>query len=110
MATPTKTATDQRIEIGLESLRLMLGDLPEVAEEWPHLGDAERASWSLDWDQLMGSYLTLLERYDRAGELTAAQRRRYREVLHTLEEALPLIARLNLYPPPVLPHGANPAL
>lgn len=85
----------------------MLGDLPEVAQEWTQLGDGERASWSLDWDQLMGSDLTLLERYYRAGELTADQQRRYRAVLHKLEEALPLIERLHLYPPPVLPERSN---
>ena len=108
MVMPAKTVTDQRIEIGLEPLRLMLGDLPEVAEEWPHLGDGERASWTLDWDQLMGSYLTLLEEYYRAGGMTADQQRRYQELLRELQEALPLIERLNLYPPPVLPRGANP--
>jgi hypothetical protein len=99
MATPT--SIDPRIDTGLESLRLMLGDLPEVAEEWNQLDDGERAHWSLDWDQLMGSHLRLLEERFRAGQMTAAQQQRYRAVLSELKGALPLIERLDLYRPPV---------
>ncbi len=47
----TRLAIDQRVEIELKSLRLMLGDLPEVAQEWDELSDGERVSRSLDWDQ-----------------------------------------------------------
>jgi hypothetical protein len=99
MATPT--SIDPRIDIGLESLRLMLGDLPEVAEEWNQLDDGEQVHWSLDWDQLMGSDLPLLEAHFRADRMTAAQRERYRAVLTELKAALPLIERLDLYRPTV---------
>ena len=99
MAAPA--TTDERIAIGLESLRLTLGDLSEVAGEWTQLNDGERASWSLDWDQLMATYLPLLERSYRSGAMTPDQQVRYGEVLRQLKEALPLIQRLQLYPPPV---------
>ncbi len=99
MVAPAKR--DGRIDIGLESLRLALGDLPEVAEEWAELADGERASWSLDWDQLMGTYLVLLERHYRAGTMTPDQRALYHELLDRLQAALPLIEQLQLYPPPV---------
>jgi len=99
MAAPT--TTDERIAIGLESLRLTLGDLSEVAGEWTRLNDGERASWSLDWDQLMATYLPLLERSYRSGAMTPDQQACYREILRQLKEALPLIERLQLYPPPV---------
>jgi hypothetical protein len=99
MATPT--SLDPRVDTGLESLRLMVGDLPEVAEEWNQLDDGERAHWSLDWDQLMGSHLRLLEAHFRAGQMTAAQQERYRAVLSKLKAALPLIERLDLYRPTV---------
>lgn len=93
---------DARIDIGLKSLRLMLGDLPEVADEWSCMDELEQASWSLDWDQLMGSYLRLLERYHRAGEMNEAQRARYRELREVLDDLLPLIERLDLYPPALI--------
>ena len=99
MAAPT--TTDERIAIGLESLRLTLAELPEVAGEWARLPDGEWASWSLDWDQLMATYLPLLERSYRSGAMTPDQQARYREILRQLKEALPLIQRLQLYPPPV---------
>jgi len=97
------TATDKRIEIGLRSLGRTLRALPEVARAWADMSDGERASWSLDWDQLMGTYLRLLERHYRVGTLTRDQQARYRVLLSKLEAVGPLIARLDLYPPPVLP-------
>ena len=106
MAAPT--TTDERIAIGLESLRLTLGELSEVAGEWTRLDDGERASWSLDWDQLMATYLPLLERAYRSGAMTPDQRARYCEILRRLKETLPTIERLQLYPPPV-PLGADSA-
>jgi hypothetical protein len=99
MATPA--TTDRSIEIGLESLRLMLDDLLEVAGEWARLGDSERASWSLDWDQVIATDLNLLDHYYHAGEMTSDQQARYQELLCQLKAALPLIERLGLYPPPV---------
>lgn len=96
----TRTDTEQRLEIALESLRLMLTDLPEVAAEWADLADLEQASWSLDWDHLVGTHLVLLDRHEKAGAMTPSQAKRYRELLESLARALPLIARLGLYPPP----------
>ena len=46
--------TSGHVEIELKSLGLMVGDLWEVVDEWDSLDDGERASWSLDWDQVMG--------------------------------------------------------
>jgi hypothetical protein len=97
----TRLATDRRIGIDLASLRLMLGDLPEVAQEWDELSDGERVSWSLDWDQLMGALKVTLDPYYRSGAMTDDQRARYGTILGQLKEALPLIQRLQLYPPPV---------
>src|SRR3712207_6102860 len=99
MAAPT--ATNQSVEIGLKCLGLMLGDLPEVAQEWDELSDGERVSWSLDWDQIMASDLLLLDRQFRAGAMTTEQETRYRALLCDLTAMLPTIQRLQLYPPPV---------
>ena len=97
----TRLAIDQRVEIELKSLRLMLGDLPEVAQEWDELSDGERVSWSLDWDQIMASDLTVLDRHFRAGEMTTEQEVHYRTLLCELNAMLPTIQRLRLYPPTV---------
>lgn len=99
MAAPTTTGLV--IEIGLKSIRLRLGDLPELVQERPELSDGERASWSLDWDQVMASDLPVLERAYRAKEMTPEQEACYRGLLRDLKEALPLIERRGLYPPPV---------
>ena len=96
-----RTATLRRIEIALDALDAALDDLPEVAEEWQELADGERASWSLDWDHLMGTYLITLDRYKRHGDMTAEQISRYRALLTRLREALPVIDSLSLYRPPI---------
>jgi hypothetical protein len=72
-----------------------------VAAEWAQLPDGERAHWSLDWDQLMGGDLRLLDPCYRAGAMTSEQQERYRAVLSELKAALPLIERLDLYRPTV---------
>lgn len=97
-----KTGVDKRIEIELHSLRLMIGDLPEIAQEWVELADGERVSWSLDWDQVMGGLQVILAPRYRAREMTAEQEARYRELLRRLEETLPVIESLRLTLPPVL--------
>lgn len=99
-AVATPTTTDRRIEIGLDSIRLALDDLPEVAREWSAMADGERASWSLDWDHLTGTYLRLLVQYDHAGSLTASQHQRYCALLARFKDSAPLIEELQLYPPP----------
>jgi len=99
MAAPTRT--NQSVELWLKCLRLMLGDLPEIAEEWDELSDGERVSWSLDWDQIMASDLPILDRHFRAGAMTTEQETRYRALLCELKAMLPTIQRLQLYPPPV---------
>ncbi|MGH2587169.1 MAG: hypothetical protein ACRDJE_19825 [Dehalococcoidia bacterium] len=98
MATPT--ATDKRIEIGLDSIERALDDLPEVAHDWLAMDDGERASWSLDWDHLMGTYFRLLIQREHAGTLTPRQHQRYCALLDRLKESAPLIEDLQLYPPP----------
>lgn len=99
MAAPARV--ERRVEIGLESLELTLGDLPEVAREWGELSGSEQASWSLDWDNLMATYLPLLDRHYRSGRMTAGQATRYRELLKKLKDALATIQYLDLYRPPV---------
>ena len=98
----TRTDAGLKVEIELNSLDLMLADLPEVSEEWSHLPEGERVSWSRDWDQLMGSLRAVLEPAYRAGSMTIEQRERYRRILCALETSLPTLERIGLYTPPML--------
>jgi hypothetical protein len=96
-----RTATLQRIDIGLHAIESALDDLPEIEAEWDTLPDGERASWALDWDHLMGTYLVVLHRSAGADEMTARQQSRYRRVLDRLSDSRPVIERLNLHRPPL---------
>lgn len=93
--------TFERIEIGLFAIECALDDLPDIVEEWNTLAEGERVSWSHDWDQLMGTYLILLDEHFRTDAMTERQRRRYALVLDRLREALPTIYRFNLHRPTV---------
>ena len=90
-----------RADRDLAAVLLFNRDLPEIIEEWDELADGERASLSLDWDHLMGSYLAELEEYRRAGVLSEEQERAYERLRGELEENFPIIERLGLYRPPV---------
>ncbi|MBI3977341.1 MAG: hypothetical protein HY331_04060 [Chloroflexi bacterium] len=96
----------ERIQIALDSIRLLLADLSEVAAEWPSLSGANRASWASDWDQCMTSDLPLLERHFRANEMTAAQVQAFLQLVPALREALPTMVSLNLSRPPFLEESA----
>lgn len=94
----TTAGERQRALIYLRSLELMLGDLPEVAAEWPTIPDVERESWSHDWDNEMGS-LQVLTEYVAHGTLEEPEARRYQRIVETVRASLPIIARLNLRRP-----------
>jgi uncharacterized protein (DUF433 family) len=96
------TATDrqQRARMYLKMFELMVTELPEVAAEWSTLSEAERESWRLDWSNEMFG-LRRLAGHVSDGALSTADQKRYRQVLHRLKAALPLVNRLNLRLPAV---------
>jgi hypothetical protein len=85
----------------LEALVADIGDLPQLDVEWDTLDEAERVSWSLTWDHVMGTYLPLVDDAYRRGRMTPEQAAAYRETLDRLKAALPIIERLRLMPPTV---------
>lgn len=97
----TTTEVTARVDRGLRSLLTEVADLPNLAAEWERLSDGERASIALDWDHLMATYLPELDRLYRSHEMNVEQQARYRTLLHTLHDALPIIERLALFRPPV---------
>ena len=92
------TDTIERAIVRLTTAELMLGDLPEIAVEWESLAEGERAAWSIDWDNEMAG-LEQLSRLAACGELTPDLYSRYRHVLGAINEAAPILNRLNLSPP-----------
>jgi len=92
---------DLRVGLRLEALGSMLADLPDVAREWPDLSAAERASWSLDWDQAMGALQAVLGPAYSDANMSSEQQACYRKVLADLQTALPHIRTLQLAVPRV---------
>jgi hypothetical protein len=99
MVAPSKVAS--KVVVGLEMLGADIGDLPDLDAEWDTLDEAERVSWSLTWDHVMGTYLPLVDEAYRRGRMTPEQAATYRETLGRLKAALPIIERLRLMPPTV---------
>ena len=99
MAATTDIA--HRIERSLHAVMADTQDLPDWAAEWDAMTDGERASTSLEWDHMMNDYLTELDDYCRSGAMSPEQQARYRQLLHTLSGAIPIVRRLGLRCPPV---------
>lgn len=95
----TTTARRVRIDQFLGSLQSWVEDFPGLADEWEELEEGPRVSLSLQWDHLMADYLTELDEYYRAGEMSAEQAEGYRRLLGQLKEILPLIRRLKFWEP-----------
>lgn len=97
----TATEINSRIETGLHALITEVDWLPNTADEWETLPDAEQISIALDWDHLIATYLTELDAFYHAGKMTMEQRERYHGLLHKLREAQPIFEQLNLYRPTI---------
>jgi hypothetical protein len=93
-----RDAGESRVDLNLRIINAFAGDLPEIAEEWDGLGSGERASLSIDWDDLMDR-LETLEADFREGNLSAEQEARYTQLMAELKETLPIIERLGLRSP-----------
>ncbi len=96
-----KITVEQRAGIFGQAVNLMLADLPMIAAEQHDFDDAERASWSLVWGYAMAAQLGELDELYRRGDLSAEHVMRYRTLIEQRKESLPVIHRLNFFPPPV---------
>jgi hypothetical protein len=104
MATATETAG--RIERSLSALRAEVDWLPNRVAEWDTTSESERISVSLDWDHLLCDYLTELDVSYAVGDMTEGQQNRYLMLLRSLRDALPLFARIGIWPPTIPLHAA----
>ncbi len=97
----TQVEVKQALDQDLHRLTVELEDLPALAEEWEDTHESVRYDAELTW---YGAMVGLRERLDpayRAGQMTPSQAERYRQLLRTLQDALPLLQRLGLEPPRV---------
>lgn len=99
MASTTILAS--RIENSLHAVQAEADFLPELVGLWPTLPESTQVSQALDWDHLMGSYMTELDRAYRSSAMSEDQRGRYRVLLRRLREVAPLIEQLNYWQPTV---------
>lgn len=97
----TTTSVQERAELNLKMIGLMLGDLPEIAAEWDQIGEGERVSWSMDWSNEMAG-LKHLAQHASDGLLTPSQAARYEDLVCRLKQVIPTLEQLNLYRPPML--------
>jgi hypothetical protein len=79
--------------------------LPELVELWAEESPVARATWYLEWWELM-SRLEALEGAYRGEVMTPEQRYGYRILRRKLRDALPLLERLDL-PLPTTPLDDN---
>ncbi len=93
------TGTNMKIELRLEALNLMVKDLPNVADDWNAMPKSERASWSLDWDQIMGDLEAVLIPAYLEKAMTVHQQARYLDLLSLLQTHTSVIDRLGLSKP-----------
>ena len=100
------TATEQRrrtVRV-LRSVDAALRDLPQVAAEWESLDAGEQMAWGIQWSNEMTRF-ERLGRYAADGVLAADQHERYRQLLVTARDLVPVMSQLKLYRPRV-PLGA----
>lgn len=96
----TIAAGTRRVDVGLREIAAEVDFLPELAELWEVESPAARATWHLEWWELM-SRLEGLEAAYRADAMTPRQREAYRTLRRKLRVALPLFERLALPLPSV---------
>lgn len=89
-----------RVDISLHAIAAYVEDLPELVEDWPEMGEGEKASLEMEWSEL-ASRTRLMEERLVAGELTAEQEERYRAIKARLRENMPHLEALRLDPPKV---------
>lgn len=77
----------------------MLDELVEVTEEWSELGEGERTSWMIDWDQIALQDVSKLGEYAAKGVLTDEQLADYHRLIQRIEQHRDLIKQFGLTMP-----------
>lgn len=100
-STQRNSALAEGIDIALRSLAGMVDDLRQDEQLWAEMESAEAATWTMDWFQLMNSYIPRLEQQFLANELTPRQARRYQQLRSAVQALWPTIERRELAHPPI---------
>lgn len=78
--------------------------LPDLEQVWNDEPAVNRDTWYFEWQELMDRLLGLEEAW-RTGQMTPDQERRYRALCRRLEDAVPLLRRLELPLPAIQRHS-----
>jgi hypothetical protein len=97
VATPREL---ERTSRSLNLVGLMLGDIPELADEWDTLDEQERVSWSLEWHDIVVGHWRNLTRSYESDELLPDQVATYRKLRDEFEKLRPTLNLLDLTTPP----------
>ena len=93
-----KTDILTRVDGNLDYASAMVGDLPEVVEEWDDEPIVDLHAWEMEWHEAMDRLHTVYEARE-AGFLRPDQEERYQAVLRELKPQLPTVQRLELFLP-----------
>lgn len=101
---PEHKAPPPGIDGDIEMISAALEELRQLASGRMNAqDDAKIYDFSIRWGVLMAGRLKRLEHYNRAGDLSQDQVRRYRELRRELDEAAPQAERLGLARPNAAP-------
>jgi hypothetical protein len=89
------------IDLDLDGISIDITGLSGFAEDWDHLEDGVRASFSLGWDQSMAILRSDLDPAYRSGAMVPHQQARYRKLLRILSSALADLERMGLQCPSI---------
>ncbi len=91
----TTTAVTTRIDATLREVGAELAFLPELVEGWQEEAESSRASWQLEWQELLARFRAL-ERDYSAGALSQQQRQQYRALASQLRDSRGLLRQIGV--------------
>ena len=91
----TTTAVTTRIDATLREVAAELTFLPELVKGWQEEAESSRASWQLEWQELLARFGALARDYD-AGAMSEQQRQRYEGLVSTLREREGLLREIGV--------------
>jgi hypothetical protein len=91
----TTTAVTSRIDATLREVAAEIAFLPELVEGWQEEAESSRASWQLEWHELLARFRAL-ERDYNARAMSEQQRQQYEDLVLKLQERKGLLRQIGV--------------
>jgi len=91
----TTPSVTHHVAATLRGIAAELGFLPELEKQWDQEPDSSKASWQLEWEEMLAR-LTRIAQEERTGTLAAAERVQYTSVIRDLLKSAPTLAQLGV--------------